>query len=141
MKRPFPWLIAGILFNASNICLGDELIDGIAAQVGEDIVLYSEVLDYVADVEKQMLDAGMPHSEVVKLRADGLERMIEEKMVSSEVRRMELFASDPEIDSTITLIAEENGISEDQLVESILAPALTRRLVEDEVELVLLVPV
>ena len=68
------------------------------AQVGRNVVLYSEVLAKVADMEARLVEAGAPQSEIFKLRADGLERMIEEKILESEVERLELRATDSEID-------------------------------------------
>ena len=119
MQRTFPWLIAGIGLTASCICLAEELVDGIAAQVGEEIVLVSEVMATVAETEKKMRAAGIHEREVAKLRAEGLEQMIEEKIVDSEVRRMELFASDQEVDSAIEMIANptKRGMSRNIAVE------------------------
>lgn len=125
MVRTFPCLIAGIILTASCTCLAEELVDGIAAQVGEEVVLYSEVLASVADIEKRMRAAGIQDHEIAKLRADGLERMIEEKIVDSEVRRMELFASEQEVDNAIEMIAIENKITIDQLKESVRSTGLT----------------
>jgi hypothetical protein len=60
----------------------DEMLaDGIAAQVGTEIVLYSEVVEVVAPTERQMRAAGAPKSEIAKLRAEGLETMIEWRLI------------------------------------------------------------
>jgi peptidyl-prolyl cis-trans isomerase SurA len=125
MKRIITGWVAGLVMTASFTCLADEFIDGIAAQVGEEIVLFSEVMEAVAEIERRMIDAGMPDSEIAKLRAQGLERMIEEKIVRSEVRRMELFASESEISGAIGMIAEDNSITTEQLIESITAKGLS----------------
>jgi peptidyl-prolyl cis-trans isomerase SurA len=50
--------------------------------------------------------------------------MIEEKIVRSEVRRMELYASDQEISNAIEMIAQENSITVEQLVASVTAKGL-----------------
>jgi peptidyl-prolyl cis-trans isomerase SurA len=95
------------------------LVDGIAAQVGGDIVLVSEVMEMVGRTEQRMRAAGAPESEIAKLRAEGLETLIEERLIEKIVRDTELYASDEEIDKTIEAIAKENGISIDQLKESL----------------------
>jgi peptidyl-prolyl cis-trans isomerase SurA len=100
------------------------MVDGIAAQVGEEVVLFSEVIDATADVEKRMRADGAPESDIARLRAAGLERMIEQKMIGNEVRRMELYASDREVDEAIALKAEEIGISVSELEESVRAEGL-----------------
>ena len=48
---------------------------------------------------------------------DGLERMIEEKMIRNEVERLELYATEEEIDEAIGMIAAENGLTVAQLRE------------------------
>jgi peptidyl-prolyl cis-trans isomerase SurA len=92
----------------------DELLaDGIAAQVGNDIVLVSEVMQHVGPLEARMRAADMPAIEIAKLRAEGLEKLIE------------IYASDDEIDQTIVAIARDNGITWEQLEQSVVAQGLT----------------
>jgi peptidyl-prolyl cis-trans isomerase SurA len=95
------------------------LVDGIAAQVGSDIVLISEVMQMVAPSERRMRAEGMPASEIAKLRAEGLEQMIEWRLIEKVVRDTELFATDAEVDETIEAIASENGLTVDQLRRSV----------------------
>ena len=119
MRRIFPWIVTGALLAASTATADEILVDGIAAQVGEDVVLFSEVIAMVAEGEKQMRAAGVAEEQIAMLRAQGLERMIEDKLIGGEVRRMELYASDDEIDETIAMIARDNGITPEQLEESV----------------------
>jgi peptidyl-prolyl cis-trans isomerase SurA len=97
----------------------EELVDGIAAQVGGDIVLVSEVLQMVEPMERRMREAGAPETEIAKVRAEGLERMIEWRLIEKVVRDAELFATEAEIDETIQSIAGENGLTPQQLRESV----------------------
>lgn len=95
------------------------LVDGIAAQVGADIVLISEVMEMVGPGEQRMRTAGAPETEIAKLRAEGLETMIEWRLIERIVREIELYATDAEVDQTIEAIAQENGINIGQLRESL----------------------
>jgi parvulin-like peptidyl-prolyl isomerase len=45
--------------------------------------------------------------------------MIEDQLIRNEIRRMELYASDNEIDETIAMIASDNGLTPEQLEESV----------------------
>ncbi len=114
---------AAILFlgaaPASRLRAAEELVDGIAAQVGSEIVLVSEVLAMVAPAEARMREAGLSDVEIAKLRADGLESMIEWRLIEKVVRQTELYASDTEIDEAIATIARENGLSAAQLRRSV----------------------
>ena len=117
------------LFLAALLCSpagADEMLaDGIAAQVGTEIVLYSEVVEVVAPTERQMRAAGAPRTEIAKLRAEGLETMIELRLIERVVRDAELFATDEEVDQTIELIARENGLGVEQLKRSLTSQGMS----------------
>jgi peptidyl-prolyl cis-trans isomerase SurA len=119
MQRIFPWIAAGVLFVAGTAQTAEEMVDGIVAQVGEEVVLFSEVMDAIGDVEKRMRADGAAESDIAKLQAAGLERMIEQKMIANEVDRMELYASDREVDEAIELKAQEIGITVAELRDSV----------------------
>ena len=95
------------------------LVDGIAAQVGSEIVLVSEVMEMVGPGEQRMRAAGAPELEIAKLRAEGLETMIEWRLVERVVRDADLHASDAEVDEMINAIATDNGITVQDLERSV----------------------
>ena len=101
------------------------VVDGIAAQVGSEVVLLSEVRRLAAPFEQQMRAAGLPETEILVMRADALERLIETKLVEEVVRRMQLSATESEVTSAITAIAKDNGLTLAQLHESIQSHGLT----------------
>jgi peptidyl-prolyl cis-trans isomerase SurA len=103
---------------------GEPVLDGIAAQVGSDIVLVSEVRNLIRPMETKMREAGAPDSEISALRQDALERLIERALIRQVVRRAELEATDPEVDTAIATIARENGLSQPQLVATVEAEGL-----------------
>jgi peptidyl-prolyl cis-trans isomerase SurA len=99
---------------------GEEiLVDGIAAQVGGEIVLASEIEEMTRPVIERMKAANVPKSEMVGLRKDALERLIEARLIDDVVRQYGLSASDEEIDQAIDGIAQETGLSLAQLAESV----------------------
>ena len=81
-----------------------------------------------------MRSAGAPDSEIARLRADGLERMIESKLIEEVVGRLELYASDEEIDRTIESIARENGLSMEQLQASVVFHGMTLDQYRDQIK-------
>jgi len=95
------------------------LVDGIAAQVGTEIVLLSEVQALAKPVEDRMRAAGAPENQIQAMHADALERLIESKLVEAVVRRLELDATDAEIDTAVMGIAQDNGLTIDQLQRSV----------------------
>ena len=124
-SRLAPAAALALALAAGGPARADEpVLDGIAAQVGSDIVLVSEVRNLVGPMEKKMRDAGAPEAEVAALRQDALERLIERALIRQVVRRAELEATDPEVDTAIATIARENGLSQPQLVATVEAEGL-----------------
>jgi peptidyl-prolyl cis-trans isomerase SurA len=96
-----------------------ELVDGIAAQVGSDVVLVSEVNRLANPIETEMRSAGAPDEEIAKMRAEALERLIERRLIGQVARRAEIDASDAEVDEAIAAIAQENQLSAAALRRSV----------------------
>lgn len=122
-----PWILGFCLALLLPRALEAEevVVDGIAAQVGSDIVLVSEVMGLAGPVEERMREAGAEEVEIVKLRAEILDRLIERKLVQQVVRRAELEATNAEVDAAIAGIAQENGITVEEVVTSVEAQGLS----------------
>jgi len=104
---------------------GRELVDGVAAQVGGEVVLVSEVEMMAAPVEERMREQGAREGDFLIMRAEVLERLIEQKLLSDMVRRLELTVTDEEVDAAISSIAAETGITVGQLLRSVTAHGMT----------------
>jgi peptidyl-prolyl cis-trans isomerase SurA len=98
---------------------GEEIVDGIAAQVGSDIVLVSDVNQVAAPAVAQVRKQGGDASDVARLRAEVLERLIERALIRQVVRRAELDATEAEVDEAVAAIARENDLTYAQLRESV----------------------
>lgn len=101
------------------------LVDGIAAQVGNLYVLISEVEELARPVAERMREAGVPAAEIRKMRGEALDRLIEERLIESVVTRLEMDASEEEIDNTVRGIAADNGLTVEQLRASVESHGLT----------------
>ena len=123
---------------AGSTPAAEQLVEGIAAQVGSDVVLASEVLELSSPIEDRMRKAGAPEDEILKMRRDALERLIETKLLSSVVERLELGADREEVDSAIAAIAADNNLTIEQLLASITGHGLTieeyRKKIQGEIE-------
>ncbi len=115
-----------------------ELLEGIAALVGSEIVLVSEVNQIAVPVEEKMRGSGRPESEILTMRAEVLDRLIESRLIGNVVRRLELSASEAEIDQAVDSIARETGLSLEQLERSVASHGLTveeyRAKIKSEIE-------
>jgi peptidyl-prolyl cis-trans isomerase SurA len=97
----------------------EAVVDGIAAQVGTQIVLVSEVMELVGPIEAQALEQGVPPGEIAKLRAEALEQLIERRLLAQVVKDAQLQIPEADVDKAIEGIANENGLSLEQLRASL----------------------
>jgi len=118
-------LCAIALIAVPRASAAERLVEGIAAQVGNEIVLTSEVLELSGPIEERMRQAGAPSEEIAAMRRDALERLIETKLLSSVVERLELGADRDEVDAAIDAIAADNGLTIEQLLTSVTSHGLT----------------
>lgn len=127
-----------LLLAAATAEAREQLLDGIAAQVGNSVVLHSEVIELSGPIEERMREAGRPESEILRIRADALERLIEARLMEEVVKRLELGVSSAEVDQAIAGIAKDNGITVDQLTQSVTSHGLTideyRAKIQSEIE-------
>jgi peptidyl-prolyl cis-trans isomerase SurA len=114
--RAVPLLLA--LF-APGARADEIVVDGIAAQVGTEIVLVSEVMELIGPMEADARAQGVPEAEIARLRAEGLEQLIERRLLATVVKDAHLEVSDADVDKAIEAIAEDNGLSLDQLRSSL----------------------
>lgn len=131
-------LVLALLLAAAPAAAARKLVEGIAAQVGSQIVLVSEVMAASSDMEARARAAGATDAEIARIRAEVLDRLIERALIRQVVKRAELTATDAEVDDAISAIASENKISVDQLKKSVEAQGLTfanyREKIRDEIE-------
>jgi len=114
-----------LLMLATPLEAVERLAEGVAAQVGNEIVLVSEVMEMSAPLEERMRRAGAPPQEIAMVRRDALERLIETRLLTSVVERLELGAEREEIDAAIEAIAADNGLTIEQLLTSVTSHGLS----------------
>lgn len=112
--------LAGLIEESqAPVADSSRLVEGIAAQVGSDIVLVSEVRELAAPTLARAKAAGASERDLRMIEAQALERLIEKALLRIVVKRAELQASDEEVDATIAEIASDNGITPEQLRASV----------------------
>lgn len=96
-----------------------EVVDGIAAQVGTDVVLVSDVMRVSGGIEAKMRAAGATDADVATMRGEVLDRLIDRTLLALFAKRAEIQASEPEVDEAMQAVASENQMSIDQLRQSV----------------------
>ncbi|HSJ98757.1 MAG TPA: SurA N-terminal domain-containing protein [Myxococcota bacterium] len=102
-----------------------QVVDGIAAQVGTDVVLVSDVTRLSEPIEAKMREAGANDTDLALMRADVLERLIDRKLIALFAKRAEIQVNDLEIDEAVAGIAQENQLTPEQLRASVEGQGLT----------------
>jgi peptidyl-prolyl cis-trans isomerase SurA len=133
------WLLAVPLLAAlAGAVHAELLLDGIAAQVGSEVVLVSDVRDAAGPTAARARAQGARDEDIRQLYVEVLEQMIERALIQQLVLRAEIGASDAEVDEAIASIASENGLSTDKLRASVEAQgmpyALYRERIRSEIE-------
>ena len=123
------WLAVALPAAAEEI-----LVDGIAAQVGDQVVLASEIEELARPTLERMREAGVPEEQALQLRKDALERLIEDRLIETVVRRLELTATKTEIDAAIRSIADDTGLSLGQLADSVSGYGMTFEEYRDKIK-------
>lgn len=90
------------------------LLDRVAAVVNDDIILLSEVYAFGGPYMDQVVAAGGESQRVVA-EAEVLERLLERKLISQEMRTLKLDLAEADIDRSIMEIAERNGFDVETL--------------------------
>ncbi len=97
-----------------------EVLDRVAAVVGDQPILLSEVVSFKKEITSNKALANIYRLDPAKLsNSQILSLMIEEKVVSQSVKDLDVTVSDTEVDNQIAGIAKQNNITKDRLLESL----------------------
>jgi peptidyl-prolyl cis-trans isomerase SurA len=131
-------VLAVLLLAAALPAAAERLVDGIAAQVGNDVVLISDVREAAAPTEARARAQGATDDDIRQLYFEVLEQMIERALIRQVVERAEIQASDADVDEAIAGIARENKLTPEKLRQSVEAQgmpyALYRERIRGEIE-------
>jgi peptidyl-prolyl cis-trans isomerase SurA len=105
-----------------------ERLDGVAAVVDDEIILISEVEASAAPIIAQLKrERGtVPGGAVRQIMEDALQALIDERLVLEMAERLQMQPGDEEIDAAIQAIADEEGISSQDVYVAAAAQGLPR---------------
>lgn len=103
-----------------------EVVSKIAAVVNDDIItthqLDLKLADYLATKASGKV---LAQDQVAKLRKQLLQRLIEDTLVKQQIRKLNIQASDAEVDAAIDDVQRQNQITRDQLKAAVEAQGLS----------------
>lgn len=110
------FLVLAFIF---SVCLWSKTVDKTVVSINSDIILESDIDRFQKKLQSkafQELFGGVDPA-AIKDKNIALQLLVEETIVDQQVKRLELKASDQEVDAQIKSIMKRNGISESQLSE------------------------
>jgi parvulin-like peptidyl-prolyl isomerase len=117
MKRFSTVFLSLFLLFAAGARAATRLIDRSVVTVNDDVILESDISRFMAKAKSksfQELFGGIDPKSLNDRNAV-LQILIEEKIIDQQVKKLDLKASDQEVDGQIRSILKRNGITEDQL--------------------------
>jgi len=137
MRSLLAALLLGLVI-APGAARAERIVDGIAAQVGSEIVLLSDVMAVAGPTVEKARAAGASDADIRELYSQVLDQMIERALIRQVAKRTEITVSDAEVDAAIAQIARENQITPERLQESVVAQgmpyAVYRERIRDEIQ-------
>ncbi len=119
---------------ALGLARADQAIDGVAAIVGEEVILRSEVeiaaVQLLARVRTQQ--GSVPPELANQLRDEALRTLIDDKLILMVAERNNLEASHADIDQAIEGIAADEGVTVDAIYTAVATQGLTREEYRDQ---------
>ena len=106
-----------------------QLVDGVAAIVDKEIILLSEVelaARVVVERLEQRQSQRLPPEMVRGIYKDALQSLIDAKLIEAFATRANLAADDAEIDRAVASIAQEEGVTPEDVYGAATAQGLTR---------------
>lgn len=107
------------LFLSAYLWSAPKVVDRTVVLINDEPILESDISAFQKKLKSksfQELFGGIP-SNVVNNRTAALQLLVEERLVNQQVKKLELSASDQEIEGQIKSILKRNGISQTQLID------------------------
>jgi len=121
-------LLSAAVATAASRGASARMVEKIAAVVGENVVLASEVEEkagpLMADISR-VTDPEKRAARAAALRREVLERLIDDELVLQQAVELKLSVTSEQIDSSIEEIKKQNSIDDDQLREALKQQGMT----------------
>ena len=112
------FLVATSVFLTGPLHAATRTIDKTLVVVNDDVILESDVDKFAQKIKSKSFQElfGGVNEKTLKNPEAVLQLLVEEKLINQQVKKLELQASDQEVDGQISAITKRNGISKEQLM-------------------------
>ena len=138
MKLIVVSFLVGILLSTSAKS-APELIDSVAVIVDQGVILESQIEELVASVKRNAIANNQTLPSDRALRTQAIERLIIDSLQMQLAERMGIQISDPQLEQTITNIAQDENLTLAQFREKVAAEGISYEVYREEVRKELIV--
>lgn len=135
MKKVF--LLFGFFILSYNpIALCEAVVDRVVAVVNQEIITLSELEKWINPIKDETVagDRLEKRERVQALRREVLEKLIEEKLVDQEVKKLAIKVSNKEVEATLDEVKRRNSATQEQLEKALIAEGLTLESYKKQIE-------
>lgn len=121
-------VIAGFALCAAAGRAGARVVEKIAAVVGGNIILASEVEEKATPLMTEVsriTDPGKRSARATALRREVLDRLIDDELIASQATELRLSISPEQVDASIAEIKRQNNINDKQLADALRAQGMS----------------
>jgi peptidyl-prolyl cis-trans isomerase SurA len=135
MKKIF-LLFALIIFLYGPISFSEAVVDRVVAVVNQEIITLSEVEKWSNPLKDEIVakDRLEKQEQMEKLYRQVLEKLIEEKLVDQEVKKIGIKVSTKEIEATLEEVKRRNGATQEDLEKALTNEGLTIETYKKQIE-------
>ena len=131
--KPIVVTISLALLMAFSISARQVSLDKVAVIVDQGVVLESEIKELISTVKRNAIANNQTLPSDRALRTQAIERLIVSNLQMQMAERMGIQISDPQLDQTIVNMAQQNGLSIEQLREQITQDGLSYEAYREDV--------
>jgi peptidyl-prolyl cis-trans isomerase SurA len=127
-KSWFTGLVCLALIATASGTAHARVVEKIAALVGDDIILLSEVEDRAAPLMTEVASITNPSEREARtnaIRREVLDRLIDDELLTQQAAELKLTVGSDEIDRAIAQIKRDYGLNDQQLKDELLKQGLT----------------
>jgi peptidyl-prolyl cis-trans isomerase SurA len=106
-----------------------EVVEGVAAIVGDEVILLSEVRDAWRSYVERVRSKGetLTDQDALALRNQALQSLIDERLVMQVAKKQNMSASEEDIDDSVKGIANDEGVSVDAIYAAAAQQGMDRK--------------
>lgn len=135
MKKLF--LLVGFFFVLCGpIPLSEAVVDRVVAVVNQEIITLSELEKWINPFKEEIVagDHLEKRERVQALRREVLEKLIEEKLIDQEVKKLAIKVSSKEIEAALEGVRRRNSATQEQLEKALSAEGMTLESYKKQIE-------